>query len=179
MPSNALPVTSTVAIRMCHYLPMSLSQLERLESRVWTCCCLVGLMWMSMLQHETIMQCAPWQHVCIQSLPTYRSTRISIACLLHFQPMHNISTGICWQGTMPSRSRSPRGNPLVGHGVGNDIPMDAQLGQFHKKQFLLNKLPANTSQKITLLAQQGGAHHMKGLSKLATMGMHPRTFPET
>ena len=90
---------------------------------------------------------------------------ISIACLLHFQPMHNISTGICWQGTMPSRSRSPRGNPLVGHGVGNDIPMDAQLGQFLKKQFLLNKLPANTIQEIALLAQQGGAHHMTGLSK--------------
>ena len=59
---------------------------------------------------------------------------------------------------------------MVGHGVGNDIPMDAQLGQFLKKQFLLNKLPANTIQEIALLAQQGGAHHMRGLSKLGNNG---------
>ena len=122
------------------------------------------------LQHETIMQCAPWRHVCIKCLPTYISIRMSVACLLHFQPMHNTSTGICWQGTMTNRSRSPRCNPLVGHGVGNDIPMDAQLGQFLKKQFLLNKLPANTIQEIALLAQQGGAHHMRGLSKLGNNG---------
>jgi hypothetical protein len=48
--------------------------------------------------------------------------------------------------------------------------MDAQLGQFLKKQFLLNKLPANTIQEIALLAQQGGAHHMRGLSKLGNNG---------
>ena len=72
--------------------------------------------------------------------------------------------------TMTNKSRSPRCNPLVGHGVGNDMPMDAQLGQFLKKQFLLKKLPAHTIQEIASLAQQGGAHHMRGLYKVGNNG---------